>query len=312
MIALHYKSAPARHCRSTGAGRGTEMELYRRLFGHRTPEKEKNGDRDCPLYLAVRMIRTDKLPPSPYDNAGGRDRLAVFRLAESLRGSGVILPLLVKLPDSGRGDTVIIDGNKRLSAARLAGITELPCLPAVCPAGAERGYSAVLSLCREDTDIFSEYSEVLYLTEECGMTEKQAAALVCRPLLWVSDILSLGRITEREREIMLSAGMGLGHAKAFLTMPEGDKRYETIARAAQQQLTPEQCTALAAASFASAGTPDAQTARGGLAVKEARLVFGTVSRAAEELRLAGTSVTTSRHEICGGETEIRMKIRMPV
>jgi ParB/RepB/Spo0J family partition protein len=117
----------------------------------------------------------------------------IARLAASIGAEGIVQPLLVKATEDGR--VTVIAGHRRLAAARLAGIEEVPVT--YYEGQRDRPVSLVENLHREDLDPIDAAKALKAIAEEFALTtNKDIAAQVNMSVQWVGERLRLLRLPE--------------------------------------------------------------------------------------------------------------------
>jgi ParB family chromosome partitioning protein len=126
------------------------------------------------------------------------DPAALEALAESIREHGVLEPLLVRL-DAERG-VVLVAGERRWRAARMAGLTRVPC---TVTDGDPAILALVENLHRQDLSPLEEAEALARLQRERGLSLEQLAKVAGKAKSTVSEILSLNRLAS-VREIVVA------------------------------------------------------------------------------------------------------------
>ena len=134
-----------------------------------------------------RIVR--ELPPDGINVPDGRVRRITYddglrSLADSIRDHGVIEPLIVRRIQSGEGEVTytLVAGARRLRAAKLAGLTTVPCV--TVDAGEEEAAAIAIieNLHREDLNIFEEASAIASLIAVAGLTQEICQRMNTRTL----------------------------------------------------------------------------------------------------------------------------------
>ena len=115
------------------------------------------------LYLPTARIRPNPMQPRKHFDTGG-----LQELAGSIRQYGVLQPLTVR---KAGGAYELVAGERRLRAARLAGLTEVPCLLADVDEEASGMLALVENLQREDLNPIEEAKGYRTLMEDYGLSE---------------------------------------------------------------------------------------------------------------------------------------------
>jgi ParB family chromosome partitioning protein len=151
---------------------------------------------------------------------------SLAELSQSIRRHGVLQPLSVRRIEGGYQ---LIAGERRLRAAKEAGLSQVPCV--LLSAGGEE--SAVLAvienLQREDLDMFEEAEAIARLMAHYSLTQEEVAERLSFSQSCVANKLRLLRLEGEVRQEILEAGLSERHARALLRLPEGEKRKSALA-----------------------------------------------------------------------------------
>lgn len=191
----------------------------------------------------LRRIPVEAIDPSPFQPRQVFDEAALRQLADSISRSGMMQPIVVR-PASGstasgapRADArfELVAGERRLRAAKLAGLRDLPAIVRDIDDESAAELALVENLQREDLSPVERARALRALCERFELTHAQVAERVG---LERSSVTNLVRLLELEDEIveLLAHGMlGQGHGKALLSAPAGPKRIALAARAVREE-----------------------------------------------------------------------------
>jgi len=231
----------------------------------------------------VRMLRIGELRPN---RAQPRLHFAaepLDELAESIRQHGILQPLTVRrLPSGSEPPYELICGERRLRAARLAGLERVPCL--VIEAGEER--SSVLALVeniqRFDLDFVEQAKGIAALAEQ-GMTQEQIALALGKSQSAVANKLRILRHPPDLLTEMQAAGLTERHARALLRLTD-----EPLLRAAVRQVIDRGLNVAGTEALVERLlTPAEPSPRPLYIIKDVRLFLNTVRHAVSVMRDAG-------------------------
>lgn len=161
----------------------------------------------------IHQIALSALNPSSYQPRDYFDDDSIKELASSILEHGLLEPLIVKRAGSGYE---IICGERRYRAAKLAGLTELPCL--VRDVVDEKAYAIALieNIQRESLNPIELAIALEQMMEECGMTQEQVAASVGKSRSAVANYLRLTTMNEQVQEALRRGDINFGHAKLIV------------------------------------------------------------------------------------------------
>jgi ParB family chromosome partitioning protein len=144
------------------------------------------------------------------------DEGSLYELAESIKAQGVMQPILVRPVSAGRYE--IIAGERRMRAAKLAGLDEVPVLVKDVPDEAAAAMSLIENIQREDLNPLEEAQGLKRLTDEFGLTHEQAAQAVGRSRSAASNLLRLLNLSEPVQQMLMAGDIDMGHARALLPL----------------------------------------------------------------------------------------------
>ena len=150
---------------------------------------------------------------------------ALTELSQSIRRHGVLQPLSVRRTDGGYQ---LIAGERRLRAAQLAGLTEVPCL-VMRMSDKESGMVALIeNLQRQDLDFIEEARGIGLLMERFGLTQEQAAQALGKSQSGIANKLRLLRHSENVLKALRREGLTERHARALLKLPTDALKLQAI------------------------------------------------------------------------------------
>lgn len=187
----------------------------------------------APLTSGVQHLSLDSIEPSPFQPRKSIDPSAIERLAESIRRSGVMQPIIVR-PKSGGGDRYeLVAGERRWRAASLAELNTVPALIRDLSDELAAEWALVENVQREDLNAMERAWGLRTLAERFSLSH---AELAQRVGLERSTVANLIRLTELEPEIaqmIVRGDLGAGHGRALLAIPSGEARLNLAREAAQ-------------------------------------------------------------------------------
>jgi ParB family transcriptional regulator, chromosome partitioning protein len=157
-----------------------------------------------------RMIALDKLDPNP--DQPRVDFGDLTELTASIAQKGVLEPLLVK-PARSTGRWMIIAGERRYRAARLAGLMEVPCVEMDIDPGGVAEIALIENMQRKDLTVWEEADGLLALCERFGYTHEEVARKVGKSRSTVTEALSIAAIPADVRDLCRQADVS---AKSML------------------------------------------------------------------------------------------------
>lgn len=217
-------------------------------------------------------------------------------LAESIKAQGLLQPVVVRPKNSGGYE--LIAGERRLRAAREAGLETLPALVRTAGDGESLLLSLVENVAREQLSAVEEARAYALLMDEFGLSLGEIAERVGRSKPSVSNRLRLLELPEEVLWMLARGELTEGHAKAILSAPDDDQRRQLARRVVRGGLS-VRATERAARRMGAARRPRRSRAAVDPALAE------RAARAVEQLTGFRAKVTSARIEIAfGDETQL--------
>ena len=188
--------------------------------------------------LPVREIEPD--PDQPRKNF---DEDAMAALAESIGENGLLQPIAVRAKKTGPG-YVIIAGERRWRAARLAGLDEVPVIIKDVTDEQAAALALIENLQREDLDPIEVAEGCRQLIDKYGLTQESAAKKLGKSRSAVTNSLRLLALPEDVRRMVSGGKLSFGHAKVLLGLPNEDLMRQAAAEVTAQNLNVRQTEAL--------------------------------------------------------------------
>ncbi len=189
------------------------------------------GEPANPTAAAPRALACDLLDPSPFQPRGMMDPQALQELADSIRASGVLQPILARPNPEQRGRYQIIAGERRWRATQLAGLRDIPVMVRDLTDPEAMAASLVENLQRQDLNPIEEALGYRRLTHEFGLTQEKLADAVGKSRPHITNALRLLHLPKSVRHEVETGALSPGHARALLVHPEPEKAaLQVIAR----------------------------------------------------------------------------------
>ena len=178
---------------------------------------------------SVTSLPLQKVEPNPRQPRRVFDEEELQSLADSIAEHGIVQPIAVR--DEGNGYYMIIAGERRWRAARLAGLQEVPVVVLDADDRTVMELALVENLQRQDLNPMEEAEGYRVLMEEYGLTQEQTADRVGKSRSAVANALRLLALPDEVRELVENGALTAGHARAILSLPS-----EKLQRAAAQKI----------------------------------------------------------------------------
>lgn len=256
------------------------------------------------LSARVQYISLPLLHPNPQQPRRHFDETGLQELAASIRAYGILQPLTVRRTEKGYQ---LIAGERRLRAARIAGLREVPCLVARVDEQDAGMLALIENLQRRDLDCFEEAAAIARLIHRYGLSQEQAAEKLGRSQSAVANKLRLLRLPPPVVELLRQGDLSERHARALLRLTDQEEQIAAaktiIARRMNVAQTEEYIESLLRAIRT---TPPRR--RPTFILKDVRLFLNSLDRSLSLMRSAGVNAACGRQDT---EDEILLTIRIP-
>ncbi len=153
------------------------------------------------------------------------DEYELFKLSESIRENGIIQPLTVRRLGN---EYILVAGERRLRAAKLAGLKKVPCILVNVNNMSAAVYSVIENLQRVDLSLFEQAEGINHLINNYSISQQEAAERLGIAQSTLSNKLRILRLDTDERERITKAGLTERHARALIRIEEKEKRIAAL------------------------------------------------------------------------------------
>ena len=212
-----------------GLGRGLES-----LFEDAAPSFESD--------TKIETLPLREIEPDPGQPRKTFDDETLAELSASIAEHGLLQPIAVRPKPSG--GYLIVAGERRWRASRMAGLTEVPVIVKDVTDEQAMELALVENLQREDLDPVEEAAGIRELMTRCDLTQEQAARKLGKSRSALANSLRLLSLPETVLELLKSGFITIGHAKVVLGLPTPELQEEAAQMIADNQLNVRQAEAL--------------------------------------------------------------------
>jgi len=163
-------------------------------------------------------ISVDSIEANPFQPRTTFDEQSLEELASSIKKLGIVQPLTVR--DAGYGKYQLIAGERRLRAARLAGLTHVPAYVRTADDQAMLELALVENIQREDLDAVEVAISFQRLIEECRLTQEQLSDRVGKQRSTVSNYLRLLKLPAEIQLGIKNKHLMMGHARTLVNIED--------------------------------------------------------------------------------------------
>ena len=248
----------------------------------------------------VLSLRLEDISPNPVQPRRHFDEEALRELSDSIRSYGILNPLTVRLR---YGKYELVAGERRLRAAMLAGLTEVPCILMDVNMEDAGLLALVENLQRKDLDYLEEAEGLRRLIRMFGLSQEEAARRIGKSQSAVANKLRLLKLPEDVLEALRKNGLSERHGRALLRLPDPERQRAALAAMLEQRMNVAAAEAYVEA-LLSPPEPEPEepppTEKKGrkktFVMKDLRLFLNTVSRSVDLMKQGGVAADMRREE----------------
>lgn len=191
----------------------------------------------------VKNLPIDRLRPNPDQPRRTFDEASLAELANSLKTHGVIQPILAE--QSGDGSYVIVAGERRYRAARMAGLEEVPVIVRSFDPQKRLEIALIENVQREDLNPVEEAEAYRSLMSLGGRSQEDVADAVGKSRSAVANALRLLKLPEPMLAALREGSLSAGHARAVLSVIDPGRRDLLFARVVAEGISVREAEAAA-------------------------------------------------------------------
>ena len=197
----------------------TAVEKVKSVFSGAAPsEGKKTGEIQIPL---------EKLQVNPHQPRKNFDKQELAELADSIKQQGIIQPIIAE--DAGDGTYTIIAGERRVRAAKLAGLKEAPAILRKYSEERRMIVSLIENIQRSNLNPIEEAYAYRQLMQLEDLSQDEAALKVGKNRATVANTLRLLKLPKEMQESISKGELSPGHGRAVLSV-DGLRAQETLYR----------------------------------------------------------------------------------
>ena len=239
----------------------------------------------------IQFIPHDLIKPNPQQPRVRFDYNELEGLACSIRANGLLQPINVRVLENGEFE--LISGERRLRAARMIGMTKIPCIVMNASDQQSALFAIIENVQRENLDFFEEAVAIERLMTEYGLSQDEIAEKLGKAPSTLSNKLRLLRLPEEIRDKISYAGLSERHARALLTLPDNNTRKRVLDIVIERHLTVAETERLIQDVHRRRKGPSKPQTK---AYKDMRIFLNTLNHAVDIIRKAGIEADTAKSE----------------
>lgn len=161
----------------------------------------------------IREIEIDLIRPGQQQPRTSFDPVKLEELAQSIRTTGLIQPLLVR-PTGGLFE--LVAGERRWRAAQIAGLQRVPAIVRYIPDERVLELALIENIQRQELNVVEEANAYRRLIESLGLTQDEVARRVGRDRSFITNYLRILRLPTDIQRLLESEKLSFGHARTLL------------------------------------------------------------------------------------------------
>ena len=231
----------------------------------------------------VVLIPAAEIVPNPAQPRVDFNDKELQSLAESIRENGILQPISVRRSSSGSYE--LISGERRLKAAQLVGMEQVPCIVIDTSDRQSAVFALLENIQRQDLNCFEEAKALEALINEWNITQEEAASRLGMAQSTVANKIRLLKLPEEAAQIIADNNLSERHARALLKLKDPDRQIAAAAWIAEQNLNVVQTEKYIESLLIEPKEPQIKRKR--LIVKDIRLFLNTINNAIDTMKQAG-------------------------
>lgn len=180
-------------------------------------------------------ITIDEIRANPYQPRKEFDEKALEDLADSIRIHGIFTPLLVRKSQAKGYE--LIAGERRLRAAKLAGLSVVPAISVEFTDEEMMEISILENVQRENLNAIEEAAAYDSLIKRLGYTQEKLAERVGKSREYCANMLRLLKLPQDVQKLVSEKKLTMGHVRPLLALKDEDKMYDAAIHVMKQKMS---------------------------------------------------------------------------
>ena len=187
------------------------------------------------LIGSIAMIRLEDIETNPFQPRTDFDRVELADLAMSIQHQGIIQPVTLRKMENDH--LQLISGERRVKAARVAGLTEIPAYIRVANDEQMLEMALVENIQREDLNPIEVGISFQRLMEECQIKQEELSQRIGKDRSTISNYVRLLKLPAEVQLAIREKKISMGHARALITMNDASAQLEILLQILEKNIS---------------------------------------------------------------------------
>ena len=210
-----------------GLGKGLDSMIPDKIIKDEKNKKELDVSRET--LVNINDIEPNKNQPRKYF-----DDDAIHELADSIKQHGIIQPIILQKKDNYY---VIVAGERRWRAAKVAGLKEIPAIIKNYSSGEIVEIALIENIQREDLNPIEEALAYQNLIKEFKLKQDEVADKVSKSRAAVTNSMRLLKLDQRVQLMLIDDMISSGHARALLAIEDSNLQHQAAMKVFDEKLS---------------------------------------------------------------------------
>lgn len=252
----------------------------------------------------VAFLKLTDIKPNPAQPRKVFDKEGLEELAQSVSQHGILQPLSVRRTEDG---IVLVAGERRLKAAKLAGLSEVPCIFMDVDSQQAGLFALIENLQRQDLDYIEEAEGIARLMKQFSLSQEEAAKKLGKAQPTVANKLRLLKLSADVLLVLRENRLSERHARALLRLESDKDRMTVLAYIVKNKLSVAK-TESYIDRFLQRKEEQKEKNRCTYVIKDIRIFLNSINHSFELMKDAGVGAQMVRQET---DEEIELTITIP-
>lgn len=183
----------------------------------------------------IKNIPIELIRPNTYQPRKNFSQESLEELTESIKTYGILQPISIRL--NGNNYYELIAGERRLRAAELAGLKQIPAIIIDVTDSDSAALALIENLQREDLNYIEEAEGYENLIKDHDYTQEQLASIIGKKQSTIANKLRILRLTDKVKGKLMEYGLTERHARALLKLPDESAQLKIIDKVRERSYT---------------------------------------------------------------------------